>query len=98
MRFPSLSGSCDEVEDTESRWRILIEGVVRQRDHASEASGRLRWNESPCLMITNRVDNANKSLLTRSVFFLLVSKSAAVSSSRYTTYLPRRFGSILRRL
>lgn len=70
MRSTSLSGSCGEVEDTVSRWRILVEGVVRQRDHASETSGRLRWNESPCLMITNRVDNANKSLLSRSVFFV----------------------------
>ena len=58
-----------EVEDTASLWRILIEGVVRQRDHASEATG-VSWDESLFLMITNRVDNANNSLLSRSVFFV----------------------------
>lgn len=64
MRFAYLSGSCEEVEDTEILWRILLEGVVRQRDHASESSGQFRWDESPCLMMTNRVDKANNSLFS----------------------------------
>lgn len=79
-----LAGSLSVADDTENLRRMSLEGIVRQRDHASESAGQLRWDESPFRTMTNRVDNANSRRDIRSLYyFSLVSMLVATGLSNY---------------